>query len=137
MPKSEIINKGKIYDRILTKLIKKINSGSIMLLNNDGLRIAEKTDGMNNSDCIWGSANRLISAGERALTELRQDKSQYINQIFESKNFFLMVGHINPDISYAILSSKINKISLGMLRLFAQTLKEQVNKIDEISPTLS
>ncbi len=130
MPKSAIINKGKIYDRILSDMIRKMSSGSVMLLNNDGLRIAEQTCGMNDSDCIWGSANSLISAGERALSELRQEKSQLINQIFESENFFLMVGPVNTDISYAILSSKINKIPLGMLRLIAQTLKEQVNEID-------
>ncbi len=125
------ISKGKIYDRILTDMIKKMTSGSVMLLNNDGLKIAEKTRGIANSESIWGSANRLILAGERALTELRQDKSQFINQIFESENFYLMVGPVNADISYAILSSKVNKIPLGMLRMFAQTLKEQVNQVDK------
>ena len=130
MAKADVINKGKVYDRILTKMIRKMSSGSVMLLNNDGFRIAEKTCGLTDSDSIWGSANSLLSAGERALSELRQARNQFINQIFESEGFFLMVGPVNTDISYAILSSKIDKIPLGMLRLFAQTLKEQVNDID-------
>ncbi len=131
MPKTGIMNKGKLYDRILSKVIRKMSTGSVMLLNTDGLRIAEKTCGFHNSEGIWGSANRLIDAGERTLTELQMDKAHYINQIFESHDFFLMVGPVNQDISYAILSSKVNKISLGMLKLFADNLKEQVNEVDQ------
>lgn len=129
MANSVMINKGKFFDIILSKIIRKMNTGSVMLLNNDGLKIAEKTCGMSDTDAIWGSANRLLSAGERALSELRQDKS-YFNQIFESENFLLMVGPVNQDISYAILSSKLNKISLGMLKMFAQTLRDQVKTVD-------
>ncbi|NVM54552.1 MAG: hypothetical protein HWN66_12680 [Candidatus Helarchaeota archaeon] len=124
------MNKSKIFDRILMKIVRKMSSGSVMLLNNDGLRIAEQTCGLNNSDGVWGSANRLIDAGERALTYLQMDRTHFINQIFESENFFLMVGPINRDISYAILSSKINKISVGMLKLFVDNLKEEVNEAD-------
>ncbi|MHA1265218.1 MAG: hypothetical protein ACTSRS_08310 [Candidatus Helarchaeota archaeon] len=130
MKKTGIINKGKLYDRILAKVIRKMSTGSVMLLNNDGLRIAEKTCGLSNSDGIWGSANRLIDAGERALSDMQMEKTHYVNQIFESEDFFLMVGPVNKDISYAILSSKLNKIPLGMLRLFADNLKEQVNAVD-------
>ncbi|MFX1297723.1 MAG: hypothetical protein ACFFD2_23110 [Promethearchaeota archaeon] len=130
MHKSVSINKGKLYDRILTKMIRRISSGSIMLLNNDGLKIAEKTCGLTDSDCILGSANSLLSAGDRALSELRQDRTQFINQIFESENFFLLVGQVNSDISYAILSSKVDKITLRILRLMAQKLKNQVKQID-------
>ena len=130
MQKPELINKGTLLKRVLTNMIRKMSSGSIMLLNNDGLRIAEESCGLNDSDSVWGSANSLLSAGERALSELRQEKSQFVNQIFESQNFFLMVGPVNQDISYAILSSKVNKIPLGMLRLFAQNLKDEVHKID-------
>jgi predicted regulator of Ras-like GTPase activity (Roadblock/LC7/MglB family) len=129
MANSVTINKGKFFDLILSKIIRKMSTGSVMLLNNDGLKIAEKTCGMADIDAIWGSANRLLSAGERAITELRQDRSQF-NQIFESENFLLMVGPVNQDISYAILSSKLNKISLGMLKMFAKTLREQVNTVD-------
>ena len=129
MANSVMINKGKFFDLILSKIIRKMSAGSVMLLNNDGLKIAEKTCGMSDTDAIWGSANRLLSAGERALTELRQDRSQF-NQIFESENFLLMVGPVNQDISYAILSSKLNKISLGMLKMFAQTLRDQVKTVD-------
>jgi predicted regulator of Ras-like GTPase activity (Roadblock/LC7/MglB family) len=129
MANTVTINKGKFFDLILSKIIRKMSAGSVMLLNNDGLKIAEKTCGMTDIDAIWGSANRLLSAGERALTELRQDRSQF-NQIFESENFLLMVGPVNQDISYAILSSKLNKISLGMLKMFAQTLRDQVNTVD-------
>ena len=129
MANSEMINKGKFFDLILSKIIRKMSAGSVMLLNNDGLKIAEKTCGMSDTDAIWGSANRLLSAGERALTELRQDRSHF-NQIFESESFLLMVGPVNQDISYAILSSKLNKISLGMLKMFAKTLREQVNTVD-------
>ena len=130
MANSGMINKGKFFDLILSKIIRKMSAGSVMLLNNDGLKIAEKTCGMSDTDAIWGSANRLLSAGERAVTELRQEKSQF-NQIFESENFLLMVGPVNQDISYAILSSKLNKISMGMLKIFAQTLREQVNTVDQ------
>ena len=130
MANSGMINKGKFFDLILSKIIRKMSAGSVMLLNNDGLKIAEKTCGMSDTDAIWGSANRLLSAGERALTELRQEKSHF-NQIFESENFLLMVGPVNQDISYAILSSKLNKISMGMLKIFAQTLREQVNTVDQ------
>ncbi|NVM30774.1 MAG: hypothetical protein HWN65_18175 [Candidatus Helarchaeota archaeon] len=130
MRKSEVINKGKLYDRILSKIIRKMSTGSVMLLNNDGLKIAEKTCGFNDSDGIWGSANRLLNAGEHAISELSIRKSQFVNQIFESENYLLMVGPINQDISYAILSSKVNKLSLGMLRLCAQNLREQVNDVD-------
>jgi predicted regulator of Ras-like GTPase activity (Roadblock/LC7/MglB family) len=129
MANSGMINKGKFFDLILSKIIRKMSAGSVMLLNNDGLKIAEKTCGMSDSDAIWGSANRLLSAGERAVAELRQEKGQF-NQIFESENFLLMVGPVNQDISYAILSSKLNKISLGMLKMFAQTLREQVKTVD-------
>jgi predicted regulator of Ras-like GTPase activity (Roadblock/LC7/MglB family) len=129
MANSVTINKGKFFDLILSKIIRKMSTGSVMLLNNDGLKIAEKTCGMADIDAIWGSANRLLSAGERAITELRQDRSQF-NQIFESENFLLMVGPVNQDISYAILSSKLNKISLGMLKMFAKTLRDQVNTVD-------
>ena len=129
MANSVMINKGKFFDLILSKIIRKMSAGSVMLLNNDGLKIAEKTCGMSDTDAIWGSANRLLSAGERAMTELRQDRSQF-NQIFESENFLLMVGPVNQDISYAILSSKLNKISLGMLKMFAKTLRDQVKTVD-------
>ena len=124
------MQKSKIYDLILSNMIRKMSAGSVMLLNNDGLTIAEKTCGLNDSEGIWGSANRLIDAGERALQELHMDKANFVNQIFESENFFLMVGPVNTDISYAILSSKVNKIPLGMLRLFAQNLKDEVVKAD-------
>lgn len=129
MVSSGLINKGKFFDLILSKIIRKMSSGSVMLLNNDGLKIAEQTCGLSDSDAIWGSANRLLSAGEHALTELRQEKTQF-NQTFESENFVLMVGPVNQDISYAILSSKLNKLSVGMLKMFAQNLKEQVNTVD-------
>jgi predicted regulator of Ras-like GTPase activity (Roadblock/LC7/MglB family) len=125
------MHKSKLYDRILTNVIRKMSAGSVMLLNNDGLKIAEQTCGLDDSEGIWGSANRLIDAGERALKELHMDRANFVNQIFESENFFLMVGPVNPDISYAILSSKVNKIPLGMLRLFAQSLKDEVEKVDE------
>ncbi|HUY01115.1 MAG TPA: hypothetical protein VMV49_16265 [Candidatus Deferrimicrobium sp.] len=125
------MHKSKVFDRILTNVIRKMSAGSVMLLNNDGLKIAEQTCGLNDSEGIWGSANRLIDAGERALKDLHMDKANFINQIFESENFFLMVGPVNNDISYAILSSKVNKIPLGMLRLFAQNLKDEVVKVDE------
>lgn len=130
MKKQAVINKGKMYDRILTKMLRKMSTGSILLLNNDGLRIAEKSAGFDDSDGIWGSANSLIQAGERALRELHQEKHQFINQIFESDKYLLMTGPVSDSISYAILSSKLNKISLGMLKLFAENLKEQVNEID-------
>lgn len=128
-----MINKGKVYDRILAKMIQKMSCGSVMLLNNDGLKISEQTCGFTDSDGIWGSANSLLSAGERALSELCQSKNQFINQIFESETFFLSVGRVNDDISYAILSSKVNKISMGMLRLIAQNLKDQVKVVDGAS----
>lgn len=130
MPNSKIINKGKLYDRVLSKILRKMSAGGILLLNNDGLRIAEKTCGSINPEGIWGSANHLILAGERASAELHNTKNQFVNQIFESEECYLIAGHASQDISYAILSSKVNKISLGMLKLFADNLKEQVNQID-------
>ena len=130
MPRNGGINKGKLYDRILSKVIRKMSTGSVMLLNNDGLQIAEKTCGFNDSDGIWGSANRLIDAGERALADLNMDRTYFVNQICESKDYWMITGRVNQDISYAILSSKVNKISLGMLKLFADNLREQVNEVD-------
>ena len=120
-----IVPKSKLYDRILTKFMSHIKNGSVMLLDNNGFRIAEMNTESDNTDPFWGSANRIIDAGEKVLNELNQSK---FNQVFESESYFLMVGPVNQDIRYAILSPK--NISLGMLRLHTQALIKDVKKID-------
>ncbi|MHA1377763.1 MAG: hypothetical protein ACTSRG_05220 [Candidatus Helarchaeota archaeon] len=122
-----IIPKSKLYDRVLSKVMSNIKHGSIMLLDQNGFRIAEKYNNQSKNDEFWGSANRIIDAGEKVLKELNQNK---FNQVFESESFFLMCGPVNQDISYAILSTK-EKMSLGMLKLHAQSLCKEVNTIDQ------
>ncbi|MHA1298239.1 MAG: hypothetical protein ACTSO9_02215 [Candidatus Helarchaeota archaeon] len=126
MSNNLIIPKGKLYDRVLSKVLSNIKHGSIMLLDQNGFRIAEKYTDPKNNDEFWGSANRIIDAGEKVLKELNQSK---FNQVFESESYLLMCGPVNQDISYAILSSK-DKMSLGMLKLHAQSLCKEVNMID-------
>ena len=122
-----IVPKSKLYDRVLSKLLGNIKQGSVLLLDQNGFRIAEKNTNENDNEEIWGSANRIIDAGEKVLKELKQSK---FNQVFESESFFLMCGPVNQDISYAILSPK-EKMSLGMLKLHAQSLCNEVDKIDQ------
>ena len=125
MSNKMIVPKSKLYNRVLSKIMSKIKNGSALLLDRNGFRIAEMNNNPKNTDPFWGSANRIIDAGEKVLNELKQ---RSFNQVFESESYFLMVGPVNQDISYAILSPK--NTSLGMLRLHAQTLVKDVNKID-------
>ncbi|MFX1452487.1 MAG: hypothetical protein ACFFCM_16725 [Promethearchaeota archaeon] len=122
-----IVPRSKLFDRVLTKIMSNIKKGSIMLLDNNGFQIAEVNNDRKYTEQFWGSANRIIDAGEKVLKELGQSK---FNQVFESESYYLMCGPVNKDISYAILSSK-EKMSLGMLKLYAQSLCKDVQSIDE------
>ena len=122
-----IVPKSQLFDKLLTQTMTKIKSGSIMILDNNGLKIAEKNEGISDNDQVWGSANRLIHAGEIAMKELAE--SSMVNQTFETDNFYLMVGGINKDMTYAILNPKAAKQSLGILRLHAQNLKKEAINI--------
>ncbi len=118
-----IVPKSQLFDELLTQTMMKIKSGSIMILDNNGLKIAEKNVGISDNDQVWGSANRLIHAGEKAMRELAE--KSLVNQTFETDNFYLMVGGINQEMAYAILNPKSAKQSLGILRLHAQNLKKE------------
>ena len=124
-----IVPKSKLFNRVLTKIMGNIKKGSVMLLDTNGFRIAEMNSDRRYTDQFWGSANRIIDAGEKVLKELGQSK---FNQVFESESYYLMCGPVNQDISYAILSSK-EKMSLGMLKLHAQSLCKDVQMVDESS----
>ena len=121
------VPKSQLFDELLTQTMTKIKSGSIMILDNNGLKIAEKNVGITDNDQVWGSANRLIHAGEKAMSELAE--KSMVNQTFETDNFYLMVGGINQDMTYAILNPKSAKQSLGILRLHAQHLKKEAINI--------
>lgn len=120
-----IVPKSKLYDRVLSNVMSNIKNGSVMLLDQNGFSIAEMNSDPKNGESFFGSANRILDAGEKVLYELKQTN---YNQIFESESYFLMVGPVNKDINYAILSLK--NISLGTLRLHAQALIKDVKKID-------
>lgn len=122
-----IVPKSQLFDELLTQTMTRIKSGSIMILDNNGLKIAEKNEGISDNDQVWGSANRLIHAGEKAMKELAENSM--VNQTFETDNFYLMVGGINKDMTYAILNPKAAKQSLGILRLHAQNLKKEAIQI--------
>jgi len=100
-------------EKSLTSEIKKISILSELLLSNiNYLDVIKKRK---HNYLFWSSV----------LNELNQSK---FNQVFESESYFLMVGPVNQDIRYAILSPK--NISLGMLRLHTQALIKDVKKID-------
>ncbi len=127
MSEELIVPKSKLFDRVLSKVMSNIKQGSVMLLDQNGFQIAEKTNIKKDNEQFCYSANKIIDAGEKVLKELNQNM---FNQVFESESFYLMCGPVNQDISYAILSSK-EKMSLGMLKLHAQTLCKDVNTIDD------
>ena len=108
---------------LLSQTLSKIKSGSIMILDENGLKIAEKHEGISDNDPVWGTANRLIDAGEKALKELSE--KNMINQTFETDNYYLVLGSINKEMTYAILNPKSAKQSLGLLKLHAQHLKKE------------
>ena len=128
MTLEHLANKSRLYSRLLTSTLEKMKQGHIMLLDNDGLTIAEQSKGISDLDTSFGAANRLIMAGERALNELSQNNM--VNQTLESEKYFLMTGRVNQDISYAILAPKSSRVSMGVLRLYAQQIRNQAQTID-------
>ncbi|MHA1144482.1 MAG: hypothetical protein ACTSRW_07080 [Candidatus Helarchaeota archaeon] len=133
MSLEKLANKSRLYNRLLNSTLEKMKQGHIMLLDNDGLTIAEKSKGISDLDPSFGAANRMIAAGEKALAELSQ--SSMINQTLESEKFFLMMGRVNQDISYAILAPKNARVSMGVLRLYAQQIRNQASAIDSCKAT--
>ncbi|NHI93139.1 MAG: hypothetical protein EAX96_11600 [Candidatus Lokiarchaeota archaeon] len=127
MNSNNYVPKSQLFDKLLSDTMSKIKSGSIMILDENGLKIAEKHEGVTNNDPIWGMANRLIHAGEKALRELSEQNM--LNQTFETDNYYLVLGSINKQMTYAILNPKTAKQSLGLLRLHAQYLKKESKEI--------
>ena len=124
----ELASKSRLYNRLLNKTLGKMKQGHIMLLDNDGLTIAEESQGISDLDPSFGAANRMMVAGERAISELSQ--SNLLNQTLESEKYFLMLGRVNSDISYAILAPKAARVSMGVLRLYAQQVRNGAKAID-------
>ena len=127
MNSSNYVPKSQLFDKLLSDTMSKIKTGSIMILDENGLKVAEKHEGVTDNDPIWGTANRLIHAGEKALRELSEQSM--LNQTFETENYYLVLGSINKQMTYAILNPKAAKQSLGLLRLHAQTIKKESNQI--------
>ena len=121
------VPKSQLFDKLLSDTMTKIKSGSIMILDENGLKIAEKHEGVSDNDPIWGTANRLIQAGEKALRELSEQKM--LSQTFETDNYYLVLDSINEQMTCAILNPKTAKQSLGLLRLHAQNIKKESNQI--------
>ena len=127
MSSSSYVPKSQLFDKLLSDTMTKIKSGSIMILDENGLKVAEKHEGINDNDPIWGTANRLIQAGEKALRELSEQKM--LSQTFETDNYYLVLDTINEQMTCAILNPKNAKQSLGLLRLHAQNIKKESNQI--------
>ena len=123
------ISHEEIYNKILNQFLERIQTGGIIVMNNDGLVVAEQRLGLSSecSDPLLASANRLFYAGEKTMNEFQQNN--FLSQIFESEGFYLMLGKVKRQFNYAILSAKINGVSLGMLKLMAQKLEDTLLKV--------
>lgn len=128
MATNELITKSRLYDRLLVKTLEKMKEGHIILMDNDGLRIAEESQGYSELENSFGAVNRMIAAGERALSEMSQNNM--VIQTLESERFYMMMGRVNRDISYAICAPKTGRVSMGVLRLYAQQVRNGAGSID-------